>query len=323
MIDVIRSLPRQISHTIASFPPDPIRKRKIDKVLVAGMGGSGISGDLLRVVYPDILIINNKDYLVPGFVDKKTLAILISYSGNTEETLSNYDQIRKRGSSIVILTSNGNLAGKKCSLQVNVPKGLPPRGAIGYLYAPLPIILHRFGLVAKDPTRELKDLAEFIGEYSAALERGAKKISRRIFRKLAILYANSALFHVVAQRWQCQLNENAKCLAHVNVIPEMNHNEIVGLGRPKAINRYSAVIFLNDPDAYQRNKLRVKILKKTIRQFMPEIIDVIPPGRSRLQRAFALIMLGDFVSYYCAIADRIDPLPVKRIDHLKKQLALF
>ncbi len=320
MIEIIRALPQQIKNSIITLSDKSIRPSKINNVFIAGMGGSGISGDLLRAAYPDIPIINNKDYLVPGFIDKHTLAILISYSGNTEETLTNYNQIKKRRARIVILTSNGNLAKKNCQLKISVPKGLPPRGALGYLYTPLPLILHRFGLLKKNPAGELRNIAGFLERFSPALEKNAKKISHRIFRKLAIIYANSTLFYVTAQRWQCQLNENAKIMAHVNIIPEMNHNEIVGFGRPTAIKKHSSVIFLNDPQAHQRNKLRVKIMKRIIKPYTTEIIDILPPGNNKIEHAFAMIMLGDFVSYYCAINNKIDPLPVKRIDYLKKQL---
>src|SRR4030042_3353813 len=264
MIDIIRSIPTQIKQSITTFPHRPIKLLKINNVFIGGMGGSGISGDLLRTLYPNIPIINNKDYLIPGYINRKTLAILISYSGNTEETLSNYDRIKKRRASIVTLTSNGFLAKKISLLKINIPKGLPPRGAIGYLYTPLPLILHQYGLIKKNPVNELEDLACFLDGISQNLESKAKKVSRRIFQKLPIIYANSALFHIVALRWQCQLNENAKSLAHVNVIPEMNHNEIVGLGRPQAIKKYSSVVFLNDPGAHRRNQLRVKVLKKQL-----------------------------------------------------------
>ena len=171
---------------------------------------------------------------MPGFVNKRTLAILISYSGNTEETLYNYEQVKKSKASIAIITSNGLMANKKAVLKIIIPKGLPPRGALGYLYAPLPLILHKYGLINKNPVRELRNLADFLERFYPELAKNAKKISRRLSKKLPIIYANSALFHVVAERWRCQLNENSKCLAHVNVIPEMNHNEVVGFGRPSS-----------------------------------------------------------------------------------------
>ncbi len=321
MREIIYSLPEQILEAIELVPTISESKKKYDKILICGMGGSGISGEILKALYPHVQIITNNDYSIPAYIGKSTLSILISYSGNTEETLRNYRLLNKRKTGIVTITSNGKLLRRSCRMRVRVPGGLPPRGAIGYLFTPLPMLAHKFHIIKKDPKKELISLAIFLQKEREKVEKRAKDLSKKMFNKLALIYSNSRLFVPVARRWQCQLNENAKMLAHINIIPEMNHNEIVGLGRPKALSKEMALIFLNDPHAYSRNKIRVKVVKEIIKSMFSGIIDINPTGTSNIQRLFWTIMLGDFASYYCALRANIDPMPVTRIDYLKKRLS--
>jgi len=228
MREIIYSLPNQISAAVGIVPDFSFPRKKYNMVLICGMGGSGISGEALSALYPQIRIVSNKDYDIPRFIDKNVLAVLISYSGNTEETLSNYRQLSKRKIDMVILSSDGQLFKKKALHKIKVPPGLPPRGALGYLFAPLPVIIYQAQLIDYDPRNELLELAAFLVRHRDDIERLARKISKRFIDKIIIIYANSSLFTPVANRWRCQLNENAKVFCHYNVIPEMNHNEIVG-----------------------------------------------------------------------------------------------
>jgi len=321
MREIIYSLPEQILQAIDLVPNIYERKKKYDKILICGMGGSGISGEILKSLYPHVQIITNNDYLIPEYIGRDTLSILISYSGNTEETLRNYRLLKKRKTGIVTITSNGKLLRKSCQLRVKVPGGLPPRGAIGYLFTPLPMVVHKFHIIRKNPKKELISLAIFLQKEREEVEKKAKDLAKKMFNKLSLIYSNSRLFVPVARRWQCQLNENAKMLAHINIIPEMNHNEIVGLGRPEALNKEMVLIFLNDPHAYPRNKIRVAVIKEIVKSMFSGIIDINPAGTNNIQRLFWTIMLGDFVSYYCALRANVDPMPVTRIDYLKKRLS--
>jgi glucose/mannose-6-phosphate isomerase len=285
------------------------------------MGGSGISGEILSALYPQCAIIPNKGYSIPPYIDQRTLAIVISYSGNTEETLSNYRQLRRCNARIVTISSNGKLMRKKSALKIQIPGGLPPRGALGYLFAPLPGILYAYRLIKSDPTRTLLNCASFLTQQRKRIEAKAKVLSAKVVNHLPIIYSNSEEFSPVAKRWQCQLNENAKMLAHINVFPEMNHNEIVGLGRPRHLNKRIVTVFLHDPAAHKRNQARVAIVKRLISDMFSDSIDVRPRGDSKLKRMFWTIWLGDYVSYYCAVRSNVDPLPVTRIDYLKRKLA--
>jgi len=321
MRDIIYSLPDQLLQAVTFVPGTARASRHANKVVVCGMGGSGISGEILSILYPEVSIRSSKDYNIPASVGKGTLAILISYSGNTEETLANYRYLSKLKVPLVTVSSNGRLQQKRVLFKVKVPAGLPPRGALGYLYGPLPVILHRFGLIKDNPVFGIINLVAFLKRERNDLDRAGEKIASHLTDKFVFIYANSPAFGVVANRWRCQLNENSKVICHTNVIPEMNHNEIVGFGRPRGLRAASAVILLNDPAAHARNKLRTTILKEIIQNETSEVLEIEPQGKDLAQRVFWTIMLGDFLSYHLAVKTGIDPLPVKRIDYLKQRLS--
>jgi len=321
MRDIIRALPEHIHYAIDHTSLGTRRaKKQHEKVLVCGMGGSGISGNLLQVLYPSLDIVVNKDYSIPRHIDRRTLAVIISYSGNTEETLNNYRQLTQRRVDRVVISSGGTLLKKNAGTKITVPAGLPPRGALGHLFTPLPFILYHYRMITKDPRKELSALAGFLARHTEAIETRAKRLAREFLGKLPIVYAPSQLYFVIAQRWQCQFNENAKTLTHINIIPEMNHNEIVGLGQPTSMNTHTVLVCLHDPSAHGQNKRRMTIVKRIVKNTFSKIIDIHAEGSSDLQRTFWTIMLGDFLSYHLAVMTGIDPMPVARIDYLKKQL---
>lgn len=323
MREIIYSLPEQVSETVDSVPNMSFGSRKYDNVIVCGMGGSGISGEIAAALYPDVRVNVNKDYTVPGNVDKNTLAILISYSGNTEETLANYQQLSRRRIDMVLISSGGKLLKKKAIHIVKVPQGLPPRGALGYLFSPLPILMHQANLIRGDVRKELLGLADFLIRERNSIETTAQGVASVLVDKLPIIYADSSAFATVANRWRCQLNENSKVLAHINVIPEMTHNEIVGLGRPEKLGIDTYIVFIKDPGAHPRNKIRQRLLKSLIKRELHAVMEFSPQGRNKLQNMFWTIMLGDFISYYLAVHKGIDPVPVVRIEELKRRLAKY
>ncbi|MEO0095051.1 MAG: bifunctional phosphoglucose/phosphomannose isomerase [candidate division WOR-3 bacterium] len=330
MREIIHSLPEQIVESIKLFnfawgniSDKTILHRKFERVLICGMGGSGISGDIASVLYPELNIVVNKDYKLPRYIDKKTLGILVSYSGNTEETLNNYNLLRKKGIAVVVISSNGRLLKDRASLRIQIPQGFPPRGALGYLFTPIPLLLYRIDLIKKNPEKELIKLSGFLRKQAGQIEKKAKNLVELFIGKLPIIYANSDASGVIARRWQCQLNENSKILCHTNIIPEMNHNEIVGIGRPPHLNKDLIVVFINDHNAFIRNKIRVRIIKDIINEEIKGLkyIDINPTGRNPMERIFSTVMLGDFLSCYLALKTGVDPLPVKRIDYLKNRLS--
>ncbi|MEO0143004.1 MAG: bifunctional phosphoglucose/phosphomannose isomerase [candidate division WOR-3 bacterium] len=330
MREIIYSLPDQIERTLKMMESFDWHKfhravsdKKLERILICGMGGSGISGEIVSALYPEINLIVNKDYTIPDYNSRRTLAFLISYSGNTEETLTNYRILKTRRIPIIIIASDGELLEREAVAKIQIPGGLPPRGALGYLFTPIPVYLHQAGFLKNNPVNNLYHLSRFLKKERNNLEKRGRAIAKKLIGKLPVIYANSSAFLVAANRWRCQLNENSKVLCHTNIIPEMNHNEIVGLGRPKKLNKDLLIILLDDPNCHPRNRLRLKIVETIIKKEIEgtAIIKVFPLGKNRITQLFWTIMLGDFTSYFLAEITGVDPMPVRRIDYLKKILA--
>lgn len=310
--------------------------KKINKIVLTGLGGSAIAGDLLRSYLSDeikVPLLVNRDYFLPKFVDQNTLLIVSSYSGNTEETISAYKDGIKKKAKIVCITSNGEIekiALKKKHPVIRIPSGYPPRAALGYSFFPLLVLLSKLGFV-KNKKREIAETIKLIEEKSKVYsnpedeENLAYKIAVRIAGSIPFIYA-SGKFDVVAMRWACQIEENAKMLAHFNVFPELNHNEIVGWsgeveGSFKELMNKISVVILRDEGEYERIKHRIEITDELLRPYAGEVLNIYSEGKTPLARIFSQIYLGDWVSFYLAILNKVDPTPVKPIEYLKSELA--
>ena len=306
--------------------------KKIDKILVCGMGGSGIGGEILKsVIEPELRIplVVNKNYSLPEFVDSKTLVSFVSYSGNTEETLSAYREAAKKKAKMVAITTGGRLGrlAKRDKVPIiSIPPGLPPRASLGYLFFSLLITLERLGLVkskkreCQETLRLLKDLRKEFSLSSKVSSNQAKRIALKLHKNLPLIYTSPTL-SPVGLRWKGQLSENSKVLAFSNTFPELNHNEIVGWRCLPGILKRCYLIILRDKYDSPRIKKRIEITSKIIRGKACGLDFLYSRGKSLLARLFSLIYLGDWVSYYLAILNRIDPTPVEAIDYLKKELA--
>jgi glucose/mannose-6-phosphate isomerase len=302
-------------------------------VVIAGMGGSAVGGDILRSYLskeaPFPLSVN-RGYRLPAFVDKNTLVFFVSYSGNTEETVSAYVHGRELGSRRICITSGGHLAElarEDSSPLVTIPNGQPPRTALGYLFIPMLLILGRLHLI-QDQSLQVREVVSIIEALRdrfqpSVTEQGnqAKQLARMLWNRFPIIYTGHEPMAPVAYRWTTQLNENAKTLAHWNVVPEMNHNEIVGWGTPARFCPDAGVVFLRDRDEEIPIQKRIGLTSQTIEPMVGEIREVWSEGDSLLARIFSLIYRGDYVSYYLAILYGVDPTPVERIDLFKRRLA--
>jgi len=310
--------------------------KKINKVVLTGLGGSAIAGDLLRSYLSDeikVPIFVNRDYFLPRFVDENTLLIISSYSGNTEETISAYRDGIKKKANIICITSNGEvekIALKRKNPLIKIPSGLPPRTALGYSFFPLLVVLSKLGFV-KNKKREINETIKNKEEKSNIHsnpeddENLAYKIAVRLAGTIPFIYT-SAKFDAVAMRWACQIEENAKMLAHFNVFPELNHNEIVGWsgeveGSFKELMNKISVVILRDDYEYERVKHRIEITDELIRPYAGEVLNIYSEGKTLLARIFSQIYLGDWVSFYLAILNKVDPTPVRPIEYLKSELA--
>ncbi len=272
----------------------------------------------------------NKNYGLPQFVSKDTLVFAVSYSGNTEETLSGFDQAVKKNCKVVSITTGGKLAEKAGSLGlpvVKIPTGIQPRSALGYLFLPLLVILARLGFVS-EKDREIEEAFELLRTksksygFSSLLDQNlAKALAARLYCTLPVIYGFSGLTDVVAFRWKCQFNENSKIPSFWHVFPELNHNETVSWEFLEDITSNFLLILLRDRDEPQRIRKRFDITEELIKKKFGGVEIIWTEGKSKLAKMLSVIYLGDFVSFYLALLYGTDPSPVERINVLKKRLA--
>lgn len=301
-------------------------------LLVLGMGGSGIGGDLLRGLLYDrarfpVTVV--KDYSLPAWVGPGMVAFACSYSGNTEETLSAYQAARAAGVRCVAITSGGQLAERAQrdgAVWVKIPSGLPPRAALGYLLGPMLATVHRWGWVESLPQEveeaasTLRKLARRWGPEVATPDNPAKQLARQLAGRVPVVYAVSRLTKAAGLRWKTQLNENSKVYATWNVFPEVNHNETVGwalAGQPEGL---LAVVVLRDPDDPPRLVRRVQVTRELALAQAASYHEVWAEGATPLSRVLSLVLFGDLVSVYLAYLNEVDPTPVRIIDELKRRL---
>lgn len=304
-----------------------------ENIILAGMGGSAIGGDLIRsyLVYElKIPFLVCRNYNLPKLVNDKSLVFVSSYSGNTEETLSAYQEAKTKNAKIIAITSGGILL-DECREDgfpfILIPQGFPPRAALGYSYAPVMVILSRLKLIG-NKLEEFEKTINFLEgkrtEYSKERKKKqnlAKSLALELYGKIPIIYSSADYFDAVGYRWKGQLCENSKVLAFNNCFPEFNHNELVGWKVLDHIRGKLIVILLKDKEDHPRIQRRMKIVKDIIKKEKVKVIEIESQGENLLSRIFSLIQLGDFTSFYLAILNGEDPTPVKVIDYLKRKLA--
>lgn len=318
--------------TIARKADVRLSKSVYRNIVICGMGGSAIAGDILASYLSDRMpsaIFVQRNYGLPGWVGKDDLVIASSYSGETEETLSDFEEALKRKSAVAAITSGGKLKDRCAVLGIpftTIPGGLPPRGALGYSFFALLGLFLSSGLIQNqdDVLKETLDVLEKLtGDYSVdkpSKENRAKQIASEIYGYMPLVYASSDLLAPVARRWANQLNENAKVLSYWAAMPELCHNEIVGWDKLPEIRLKTKIITLQDSEDHNRNSLRFDVLRDIINSESAGIIKIQSIGRSKLARMFSLLYLADYISYYLALLNETDPMPVKRIDKLKSVL---
>lgn len=302
-------------------------------MVILGMGGSAIGGDLFRALFENELripVVINRDYNIPRFVDSHTLVVASSYSGNTEETLSGYQQARERGAMVMAFCTGGKLKEQAHSdgyPVVTIPGGLSPRAALGYSFLPLMTVAENLGFIS-DKSQDFAEMVERaeqlrdrLGPDVPAEKSFAKQLAQACFGKLPIIYGAGGWRSVVAARWKGQFNENAKNIAYWNAFPELNHNETVGWEAPASVNRQTHVIILRDTEETVRFGRRVDVTREIMQPAVGGFTEVRAEGRSPLARLFSLVYTGDFVSLYLSILNGIDPTPVRVIDRLKGELS--
>lgn len=333
MYSLIRSFPEQSAEAvdIAKKTRLIFSLSKIRNIVVTGLGGSAIGGDILRgysAGQADVPIIVNRSYTLPQFVGKNTLVVVSSYSGGTEETISAYAQARKKGAQILVISSGGKIGEMAAKLRHNwikIPGGVPPRAALGYSFFTMLTAFQMVGVLKSKPA-ELKETLDLLRHLSAEYSDYEKnpqplQLAEQMANMLPIIYSSTERFDAVNLRWRGQISENAKTVAYGNLFPEMNHNEIVGYSTLKdLLSRFFAVYLLDEED-HPRVKARFEFVKEIIRPYCSDVVEIHSQGKSLLARIFSLVHFGDWLSFYLAIKKGVDPTPVGNIDMLKKRLS--
>ncbi len=313
----IKTLPSQIEEAIKLGSEIKIAG-EFDRILVAGMGGSGLPGNFLKSYMHNsrIPVFSLKDYELPGFVNSKTLMLAISYSGNTEEPIAAYKAALSKNVKIVAVASGGKLAelcAKNGTPLIKIPSGMQPRMSLGYqFFALLPVL--RSLKIIKDYDGEVKSTVRALR--NAGFERQAEDIAGKFVGKIPVIYASEKLAPA-AYFWKIALNENAKTLAIQNVFPELNHNEMTGFIK---LNAKHHVVMLQDEHDHKRIIQRMKITKDIIASKGTDVMQIAVKGDYLLTRLFTAVYLGALVSYNLAVKTNIDPEPVDLVEELKKKL---
>ncbi len=303
----------------------------LDGVVVCGMGGSAIGGDLMRALAEGeaaVPVVVNRGYGLPAWVGPRTLVVVSSYSGGTEETLSAYAEAVRRGARIVALTSGGEVASRAADAghpMITIPGGMQPRAALGYSLGALLRLARAAGLLS------LAD-DEFEAAVGAARDRAsrhdddsdanpARALAATWVGAWPLVYTGVGLLEAVGVRWRGQIQENAKHPATGNVFPELDHNEIMGFeAAPPDLLARMRVVVLRDRDDHPQVVKRYAATRALVEPAVGGWTEVESEGDSRLARVLSLVQLGDAASFWLAIAKGVDPTPVETIQALKRQL---
>lgn len=291
------------------------------------MGGSGIGGNLIQSYVADKLsvpVIVNKSYTIPAFVDPTTLFIASSFSGNTEETIAGVRAAMEREASIGFVTSGGEMlriAQENKIPHIVIPgESKQPRACLGYSLVEMLYLLYYAGLLDDTFKRELRQSITLLEEQTGSIKVQASALANAFHNRLPILYVGST-FEPVAVRFQQQLNENAKQLAHVNAFPEMNHNEIVGWLHPEKLFDQLTVLLIKSSYDHPRVQLRMDLCKNIFTQHVQDVLEIEAVGATFLEQVFYLIHLFDWVSVYLAELNGVDPNTIDNINYLKGELS--
>jgi glucose/mannose-6-phosphate isomerase len=330
----IAELPRQCSEAraLAERCALPANYRQADAIVILGMGGSAIGGDLVCALVRDdcsVSVSVNRNYDLPAFVGHQTLVIASSYSGNTEETLSAFSQALDRGAMVLAITTGGQLAEicRQRSLPlIAIEYKSQPRAALGYSFATLLVLLQELGYIAgksgqlQEAVTSLKELRSLIGVEVPEAGNPAKQLARRLEGKLPVFYGAGHLSEV-ARRAKCQWNENTKAWAFWEVLPELNHNAVAGYEHPASLAPHLHVLMLASDLYHRRHQVRLQVTGELLTQrgIPHEVIQV--PGKSRLSQLLWAVHFLDYTSYYLAALYGTDPTPVDNIAYLKQRLS--
>ncbi len=295
----------------------------ISNILICGLGGSGIGGSILNelvIKNANTPITISKGYFIPAYVNDQSLVIISSYSGNTEETLNCLELAIAKNAKIVCVTSGGKVLEISKSKKIDhiiVPGGMPPRSCLGYSLTQLFFILAFFKIIDSYFINDLEAAIKLIEKEEKNIISDANIIAKKLVDKTPVIYATT-YYEGIAIRFRQQLNENAKVLCWHHIIPEMNHNELVGW--TKKDDNLAVIIFI-DKDEYFRNVARVDINKEVIKKYTSHITEIYSKGNSEIEKAIYFIHLGDWISVILGELRGVDLMEVNVINFLKSALS--
>ena len=300
-------------------------------IIIAGMGGSAIGGEILqnwlRNELPIPIQVCN-DYTLPAYANKGTLFFANSYSGNTEETLSVFLDAIRRKCTIIVTTSGGYLLSFSKELQVpyvTIPSQIPPRAALPYLFFSLPVLMERMNVLPSvdENLQEAIQVLKKVGEENSpeipTEDNPAKKLALELVETIPIIYGFRQ-YQSIAHRLKTQFNENSKVPSKHDVFPELNHNETVGWEAPEILTKNYSIILIRDPNEPPEIRHRIETTKSLVLHKAKKVLEINARGEGKLAKMFSVLRIGDFTSVYLAILQGVDPTPVKIIDEVKRAL---
>jgi glucose/mannose-6-phosphate isomerase len=309
----------------------PISGKECSGAVVLGMGGSAIGGDLVRSYLSGKLsvpITINRSYELPSYANEKTLIIASSYSGNTEETLSAFEQAVAKKLPILCITTGGTLAKRAKELNyplIIVPAGMQPRAALAYSVVPILLALEKLGMSSGEAQNLeraatlLDTISERYGTEHLDENNPAFKLAGNILHRVPVVYAASD-YDTVGIRWRGQIQENGKHLAFANVLPEMNHNELEGWTNPVDLVERFSILLLRSTGEHPRIAKRFEVMKDIFRSKQVDVFELASEGETHIEQMFSLIILADWTSYYMALFAGTDPTAIEAIDQFKQKM---
>ncbi len=333
MLNHLHEFPEQCQHAwekVLTFKL-PREYTRIEKVIILGMGGSAIGGEMVRglaLAESKVPIWVYRDYNLPPFVDEDTLVIASSYSGNTEETLSTFTESLKTPAKKLVLTTGGRLG--ELAEREGIPVFIidyqaPPRAAFPHSFVPLLGILQKVGLLGdksvnlQEALQTLNKLSRDFIETTPLASNPVKQLATKLWERITVIYG-AGILSPVAQRWKTQINENSKTWAFLEFFPELSHNAVVGYEFPSPVKENVFVILLHSALLHPRIQLRYEATAKLLAKSGISHESVKAVGETSLAQVMSLVLFGDYLSFYLAMLNRIDPTPVDSIDFVKRYL---
>ena len=321
MREVIAQSPNQLIDGL-DLAKDIKVEGSFKNIIICGMGGSALPANIITtLVNLSVPVYIHRDYNLPALANKDSLIICISYSGNTEETLSGIQEAIKKEFKTIAIATGGKL--EETSTQNNIPfakipSGIQPRSATGYIFSALVTILANCGFT-NDISNDILRTAEELKKINPSLEKKGKNLAKKLAKKIPVVYSSNN-FKSAAKIWKIKFNENSKIPAFYNYFPELNHNEMVGYSNVKKTSSLH-VLIIKDKDDHQRIAKRMDLTASILKKKGVKVEFLNTEEGSLMFRFFSSLLLGDWTSYYLSINSKIDPTPVKMVEDFKKMLA--